>query len=48
MTTSGLKKLLQNTTYLGKVKFAKEESPGQHDAILDEELFNKVKERLNK
>ena len=48
MTTSGLKKLLQNTTYLGKVKFAKEESPGQHDAILDEELFEKVRGKLNK
>ena len=46
LTTSGLKKLLQNTTYLGKVKFAKEESPGQHDAILDEELFGKVQGKL--
>ncbi len=46
MTTSGLKKLLQNTTYLGRVKFAKEESPGQHDAILDKELFNNVQNKL--
>ena len=46
MTTSGMKKLLQNTTYLGKVKFAKEESLGQHDAILDKELFNNVKNKL--
>lgn len=46
MTTSGLKKLLQNTTYLGRVKFAKEESPGQHDAILDDDLFEKVRGKL--
>jgi len=46
MTTSGLKKLLQNTTYLGKVKFAKEESPGQHEALLDKELFDNVQNKL--
>ena len=46
LTTSGLKKLLQNTTYLGKVKFASEESKGTHEAIIDETLFAKVQERL--
>ncbi len=46
MTTSGIKKLLQNTTYLGKVKFAKVESEGDHDAIITDELFNKVKRKL--
>lgn len=46
MTTSGIKKLLQNTTYLGKVKFAKIESEGDHDAIITDELFNKVKGKL--
>jgi len=46
MTTSGIKKLLQNTTYLGKVKFAKKESNGQHSAIIEQELFNKTKEKL--
>src|SRR3990172_195997 len=33
LTTSGLKKLLQNTTYIGKTKFADEESQGTHEAI---------------
>ena len=47
MTPAGMKKLLQNTTYLGKVKFAREESQGKHDAILDEKLFHKVRERLS-
>ncbi len=48
MTTAGMKKLLQNTTYLGKVKFAKEESKGKHEAILDEDLFKKVGNRLRR
>lgn len=46
MTPSGLKKLLQNKTYLGKVKFAEEESKGTHEPIITEELFNKVQEKL--
>lgn len=46
LTTSGLKKLLQNTTYLGKTKFAEEESQGSHEAIIDEDLFRRVRERL--
>lgn len=46
LTTSGLKKLLKNTTYLGKTKFAGEDSKGSHIAIIDEELFKKVQERL--
>ena len=46
MTPSGLKKLIQNTTYLGKVKFADEESQGTHEAIVDKDVFDKVKEKL--
>ncbi|MFH1889348.1 MAG: recombinase family protein [Nanoarchaeota archaeon] len=46
ITTSGLKKLLKNTTYLGKVKFAKEETLGEHRAIVDKDLFGKVQEKL--
>lgn len=46
MTTSGIKKLLQNTTYLGKVKFAHKESDGQHPSIIDKKLFNNVQEKL--
>ncbi len=46
MTTSGIKKLLQNTTYLGKVKFADQESQGTHKAIIDSEIFDKVKAKL--
>ena len=46
MTTNGMKKLLGNTTYLGKVKFAKQESEGQHKAIINQDLFEKARERL--
>ncbi|MDP3987463.1 MAG: recombinase family protein [Nanoarchaeota archaeon] len=46
LTTSGIKKLLKNTTYLGKVKFANEESQGEHNAIIDEELFRMVQGKL--
>jgi len=48
MTTSGIIKLLKNTTYLGKVKFANEESKGQHKPIIEKALFDKVQEKLNK
>jgi len=46
MTTAGIKKLLKNTTYLGKVKFAGQESKGQHKPLLEEELFKNVQEKL--
>ncbi|MBU2616588.1 MAG: HNH endonuclease [Nanoarchaeota archaeon] len=48
LTTSGLKKLLMNTTYLGKVKFANEESQGEHISIIDEDLFKSVQNKLGK
>lgn len=46
MTTTGIKKLLCNTTYLGKVKFAKQESEGQHEPIINQDLFEKVQDKL--
>ena len=46
MTTSGIKKLLKNTTYLGKVKFAGQESKGQHKPLIEEELFKSVQEKF--
>ena len=45
-TTAGIKKLLQNTTYLGKVKFANKESDGQHEPIINQQLFKQVQEKL--
>lgn len=46
LTTAGIIKLLSNTTYLGKVKFANQESDGQHEAIIDKDLFEKVQKKL--
>jgi site-specific DNA recombinase len=48
MTTSGIKKLLKNMTYIGKVKFAGQISNGQHDPIISFGLFNKAQEKLEK
>lgn len=47
MTTAGIKKLLLNTTYLGKVKFAGKETNGQHKPILEQQIFDKVQEKLS-
>ena len=46
MTTAGIKKLLQNTTYIGKVKFGEQETEGQHQPLIDKQLFEKVQEKL--
>jgi len=45
-TTAGIKKLLLNTTYRGKVKFANKESDGQHEPIIDKQLFEQVQDKL--
>ncbi len=47
MTTAGIKKILQNTTYIGKVKFANQETQGNHKPIISTELFKKIQEKLN-
>lgn len=46
LTTTGLIKLLRNTTYLGRVKFANHESEGQHEPIIDKQLFEQVQNKL--
>lgn len=46
LSVNGLKKVLTNETYLGKVKFGGEVLKGKHPALISEELFNKVKEKL--
>jgi len=46
MTPTGMKKLLRNTTYLGKVRFDNKESDGQHEAILDRQLFGQVQQKI--
>lgn len=46
MTPAGMKKLLKNTTYLGKVKFSDQISDGQHKPLIDAILFNKVQNKM--
>jgi len=48
LTTSGLIKLLENKTYIGKIKFANQESEGSHQSLIDFEIFKKVQEKLAK
>jgi len=48
MTPTGMKKLLRNTTYIGKVRFANQLSKGNHQPLLDIILFNKVQEKIKK
>lgn len=45
-STTGIKKLLKNSTYIGKVKFAGKESSGKHIPILKNSLFEKVQDKL--
>jgi len=47
ITTSGLIKLLKNTTYLGKVKFANHETNGQHEPIISQQLFEQVQRKMS-
>ncbi|MFA6023077.1 MAG: recombinase family protein [Candidatus Pacearchaeota archaeon] len=48
LSVNGLKKVLTNQTYLGKIKFSGGISQGTHPPLLSEELFNKVQGKLNK
>lgn len=48
MSTSGIKKLLQNITYIGKIKFSDKKMNGNHDSIIENEMFNKTQEKLQK
>ncbi|MCX6748791.1 MAG: recombinase family protein [Candidatus Pacearchaeota archaeon] len=45
-SVNGLKKILKNFTYLGKVKFSGGILQGKHQPIISSELFNKVQNKL--
>ena len=47
MTPTGMKKLLRNMTYLGKVKFDNEITEGTHKPLIDATLFNKVQDKIS-
>ena len=48
MTPAGMKKLLKNTTYIGKVRVVDQVSDGQHKPLIDTILFNKVQDKIKK
>ena len=47
-TTASVRGILHNAFYTGKVKHKKELHPGQHEAIVSEELFQQVEATLRK
>lgn len=47
-SVNGLKKILRNFTYIGKVKFDGQIHQGNHQAIISSTLFNKVQDKLDK
>jgi len=47
-SVNGLKKILTNQTYLGKVKFDGQLHQGSHQALISSTLFNHVQNKLEK
>ena len=45
-SVNGLKKILTNQTYLGKIKFNGQTYPGSHQPLLSSTLFNHVQNKL--
>jgi hypothetical protein len=45
-SVNGIKKILKNFTYIGKVKFKGQIMQGNHKPIISSELFNKVQSKL--
>lgn len=47
-SVNGLKKILRNFAYVGKVKFDGQISDGKHSPLLSTTLFNHVQDKLDK
>ena len=47
-SVNGLKKILKNFAYVGKVKFDGQIHEGKHKSIISSTLFNKVQDKLEK
>lgn len=45
-SVNGIKKVLKNFTYIGKIKFKGQILQGKHPGIVPNELFNKVQNKL--
>ncbi len=48
LSVNGLKKVLINPVYLGKIKFSGQIAQGKQQPLISQELFQKVQEKLNK
>jgi site-specific DNA recombinase len=48
LSVNGLKKILTNFTYIGKVKFNNQIHQGNHKAIISTTLFNHVQNKLER
>jgi len=48
LSVNGLKKVLTNYTYLGKIKFDGQIIQGKHQPLLSSTLFNQVQDKLKK
>ena len=48
LSVNGLKKILKNFTYIGKVKFNNQIHSGNHQAIISTTLFNHVQNKLER
>lgn len=46
LSINGLKKVLTNFTYIGKIKFDKELHEGNHKSLISTTLFNHVQDKL--
>jgi len=47
-SVNGLKKILMNFTYIGKIKFNNQIHDGKHQPIISSTLFNHVQNKLEK
>ncbi len=47
LSVNGLKKVLRNFTYIGKIKFNNEIHEGNHKPIISTTLFNQVQDKLD-
>ena len=47
-SVNGLKKILKNFTYIGKIKFNNQIHDGNHEPIISSTLFNHVQNKLEK
>ncbi len=48
LSVNGIKKILRNFTYIGKIKFNNEIYEGEHQPLISSTLFNHVQNKLEK